>query len=106
MFAKTLPTTKSNISVENKDTIASWYISGVENQGFIKAQTRRLEVTEAHVFDTEGQPGRKEARLVCELDVTHGTPIIDAVRVSPSLIVHMQTCATSWTTCMADVLPL
>ena len=72
MFVKTLPLAKSNISTDKRDLLATWYASKVKDQGFMREETRRLEATEVFLFDSPDQPGRKEAKLVCELDVTHG----------------------------------
>ena len=69
----TLRTARGSASPEAKLHVSRWYGSkGVEDQ-FMYAIVARLEATDLDVFDVPEQPGKKQARIIYELDVKKGT---------------------------------
>lgn len=65
-------TAKGNIPQDARDALAEWYAGATERQGFAKAIAKRLETTEMSVHDKSEEPGKKEARMVFEIDVKEG----------------------------------
>ena len=72
LFIASLSNVKGNVPDEDKRQLARWYAGAVERQGFARDIAKRLEATEMSVYDKAEEPGKKEARLVFELDVQEG----------------------------------
>ncbi|GJE97118.1 PaaI family thioesterase [Phanerochaete sordida] len=60
-----------NVPQELKDLEADWWARDREmGQSFARGIMSRLQVTEANILEDASLPGRREARLVFEIDVT------------------------------------
>lgn len=70
--AETIRSAKGNVSQEHKDLIAHWWVSNSQGQGFGRSVCASLVITEMHVFDNPEVRGKKEARMVFEIDVKKG----------------------------------
>ena len=68
----TIRAAKGNIPQKDKDELAEWFSGATERQGFARSIAKRLEATEMNVYEKPEEPGKKEAKLVFELDVTEG----------------------------------
>ncbi|KAI0340836.1 Thioesterase/thiol ester dehydrase-isomerase [Trametopsis cervina] len=66
----TIWTAKSNVSAEVKAALARWTtkMSGVEYFG--DAVFQKLETTEIEILESSDAPGKRQGRLVVEVDVT------------------------------------
>ena len=70
--AKTIRGAKGNAPQEAKDLIAQWWVANAQGQGFGRSICQRLDVTDMQLFDNPEVPGKKEARMVFEIDVQKG----------------------------------
>ncbi|GJE97120.1 PaaI family thioesterase [Phanerochaete sordida] len=67
---RSMRSARGNVPQELKDIGADWWVGAKPGQVFARAICERLEVTEARVLEDGGVPGRREGRLVFEIDVT------------------------------------
>ncbi|THG97003.1 hypothetical protein EW026_g4925 [Hermanssonia centrifuga] len=63
---------KGNVPQSIKDSLAEWYSGAADLHRFAAPIARRLEATEMSVYDKTEEPGKKEAKMVFEIDVTEG----------------------------------
>lgn len=63
---------KGNVPQELKDLIAQWWTENAQGQGFGRSICEKLFVSEMQLFDNPEIPGKKEARIVFEIDVQKG----------------------------------
>jgi hypothetical protein len=68
----TLLSARGNVSPEAKYFVSEWYRSeGIDKQ-YLYPTFARMEVTDIDVSDVPDQPGKKQGRIVYELDVQVG----------------------------------
>ncbi|KAJ3550417.1 hypothetical protein NM688_g5083 [Phlebia brevispora] len=69
LTASTIRTAKGNVTQETKDALSRWYSGAIGSQGFAREVSARLEATELSVYDKPEESGKKEAKVVFEIDV-------------------------------------
>ena len=67
---KTMRTAKGNVSQQTRDLVAGWWHEHTLGNGFGATILNQLEVTDMSVFDNAEIPGKKEGKIVYEVDVT------------------------------------
>ena len=74
VVSSTIRAAKGNVPQELKDLVAQWWLQNAQGQGFGRPICEKLFVTEMQLFDNPEVPGKKEARVVFEIDVQEGMP--------------------------------
>ncbi|KIP10374.1 hypothetical protein PHLGIDRAFT_101272 [Phlebiopsis gigantea 11061_1 CR5-6] len=69
VVSSTIRAAKGNVPQELKDLIAHWWLENAQGQGFGRPICEKLFVSEMQLFDNPEVPGKKEARVVFEIDV-------------------------------------
>lgn len=64
---------KGNVSEEARKGVAEWSKIMCKSPYFANDIVQQLKTVEMTVADQEGEPDRKQAQMVFELDVTEGT---------------------------------
>ena len=72
VVANTIRGAKGNVSQEVKDLIAKWWVANAQGQGFGRSICERLVITDMQLFDNPEVPGKKEARMLFEIEVQKG----------------------------------
>lgn len=105
LLGPTMRSAKGNVPQSIKDSLAEWYSGAAELQRFAAPIARRLEATEMSVYDKTEEPGKKEAKMVFEIDVTEGEyPVVVKIGwLAHSTLGFGQICATLGTASMVDV---
>ncbi|PSR78328.1 hypothetical protein PHLCEN_2v7450 [Hermanssonia centrifuga] len=70
LLGPTMRSAKGNVPQSIKDSLAEWYSGAADLHRFAAPIARRLEATEMSVYDKTEEPGKKEAKMVFEIDVT------------------------------------
>lgn len=100
--ADTIRAAKGNVSQEHKDLIAHWWVSNSQGQGFGRSVCEKLEVTDMQVFDNPEVPGKKETRMLFEIEVQRGASQLLRLPRCTTNDGSKQTCAIIWELCMED----
>lgn len=71
-FADTVVDARGNAPHAVKAAMARWWRANADHQGFARPTCAQLVAVEVALFDNPEVPGRTEARMVFELEVTKG----------------------------------
>lgn len=71
-LGRTLRTARGSASPEAKQYVAKWYGGKGSSKQYIYPILSRMEATDIDVIDIADVPGKKQGRIVFELDVLEG----------------------------------
>jgi acyl-coenzyme A thioesterase 13 len=72
MVADTMRTAKGNAPQTTKDNVATWWVDNSQGQGFGRFICAGLAVKEMSIFDHPEIPGKKQGKMVFEIEVMKG----------------------------------
>lgn len=71
-LADTVLVARGNAPQAAKDAIAAWWKANSDGQGFARTTCSQIVATDMSLFENPEIPGKKEARMLFEVEVTKG----------------------------------